>query len=77
MGCQHVRIGDSQAIVCAPKQRCNCGRRATRLCDWKVPMKKSGTCDAPLCERCAIVPAPGKDLCQAHAAELKSMRQLP
>lgn len=77
MGFQHVKIGDTPALVYGPTQRCKCVRRATRLCDWKVPTKKSGTCDAPLCERCAIVPAPGKDLCQAHAAELKSMRQLP
>ncbi len=29
MGCQHVRIGDTHAIVCEPTQRCKCGRRAT------------------------------------------------
>lgn len=76
MTCEHVRIGGVAAIVCGPTERCRCGRRATRLCDWKVPAKKSGTCDAPLCERCAVVPAPGKDLCARHAAELRSMRSL-
>ena len=76
MRCQHIRIGDIQAIVCGPTQRCKCGRRATRLCDWKVPAKISGTCDAPLCKRCSVVPAEDKDLCQKHAAELKTMRAL-
>jgi hypothetical protein len=76
MGCSHVRVGGIDAIVCGPTQRCKCGRRATRLCDWKIPGKKSGTCDAPLCDICAIVPAPEKDLCPKHAAEIRSLRSL-
>lgn len=30
MACQHVRIGDTHAIVCGPAKRCKCGRRATQ-----------------------------------------------
>jgi len=70
MPCTHVRRPDGiGAIVCTPTQRCACGARATKLCDWKVPTKKSGTCDRPLCARCTHVPAPDKDLCPEHAAE--------
>lgn len=44
---------------------CSCGRgRATLLCDWKVD---GGTCDAEICPSCSTIPAPGKDLCPAHA----------
>ena len=76
MGCQHIKVGDVSAIVCGPTKRCKCGRRATRLCDFKVPVLVSGTCDAPLCGQCAVVPAPGKDLCKAHAEVMKSMRDV-
>lgn len=38
-------------------------------CDWKVPARKSGTCDAAICDRCTTKPAPGKDLCRKHAIE--------
>lgn len=46
--------------------RCPCGNRGVFLCDWKVPERKSGTCDAPLCGRCATSPAKDKHLCPAH-----------
>lgn len=61
----------STGIMCFSRrgQRCACGNAATKLCDWRVAEKRSGTCDKPLCGRCAISPAPEKDLCQAHAAE--------
>lgn len=70
MTCEHVTLpGGQTAIVCStrPRKRCKCGRRATLLCDWKIPGKKGGTCDRPICERCATSPAPGKDLCPDHA----------
>lgn len=66
-----------RAIVCGSRRRqlCACGRTATQLCDWKVPGRRSGTCDKPLCSRCTHVPAPDKDLCPAHAAEWKAMQE--
>jgi len=72
MPCQHVKIDGVSAIVCGPRTRrrkCACGRPSSRLCDWKIRGKKSGTCDKPLCDRCARQPAPEKDLCPEHAAE--------
>lgn len=68
--CQRVQLPDgTAAIVCGghSRKRCSCGRRETRLCDWKVPTRKSGTCDRSLCDRCATSPAPDKDLCGEHA----------
>lgn len=75
MPCSHVKLpGGLSAIVCTSgrRQRCACGQLSTRLCDWKVPEKASGTCDRPLCATCTHVPAPDKDLCPAHAAEWKA-----
>ena len=67
MTCEHVSLpGGGTAIVCSSTRRCKCGHRATLLCDWKAPERKSGTCDAPLCARCTFSPAPVKDLCPAH-----------
>lgn len=62
--------GGGNAIVCTGRgKRCrSCKRPATLECDWKVPKRRSGTCDAPICARCATSPAPGKDLCPTHAA---------
>jgi hypothetical protein len=74
MTCDRVNVGGTAAIVCSKTQRCRCGKRATLLCDWKVPTKKSGTCDAPLCPTCTIKPAEGKDLCAKHAASYEDWR---
>jgi len=72
MTCDRVPMpGGGVAIVCSQTRRCKCGRRATLLCDWKVPAKASGTCDAPICERCTTSPAPDKDLCPKHAEEFR------
>lgn len=72
MTCTRVTLPDgTAAIVCGPrvrKARCACGSTADLLCDWKVPTRRSGTCDKPVCSRCSVSPAPGKDLCPAHAA---------
>lgn len=75
MTCHHVPLpGGGHAIVCTPRQRrrkCKtCGRTADLLCDWKVPTKKSGTCDAPICDRCTTSPAPDRDICPAHKPAL-------
>ncbi|GGB21205.1 hypothetical protein GCM10011380_08540 [Sphingomonas metalli] len=71
MVCETVTMpGGGRAIVCSShkRQRCKCGRDAFLLCDWKVPGKTSGTCDAPICHACAFSPATGKDLCREHKA---------
>lgn len=81
MTCHHVQMpGGTVAIVCDGRRpkRCRCGNKATLLCDWKVPTKKSGTCDVPLCQRCTTHPVAhgrvnfDKDLCPAHAEEWKA-----
>lgn len=68
MACEHVTMpAGGRAIVCSSRQRCDCGRNSTLLCDWIVSGKKSGTCDKPICRWCTTSPAAGKDLCRAHA----------
>lgn len=76
MPCHTVATPGGAAIVCGVRgrQRCACGRPATLLCDWKVPTKKSGTCDAPICSRCATSPAQDKDLCEKHATAYAEWR---
>lgn len=70
MTCTPFQLPDgARGIVCGPTQRCKCGRKATLACDWKVPSRPSGTCDALLCAWCTTSPAPEKDLCRLHAAE--------
>ena len=74
MVCTVVKLPAGEAaIVCSRTRRrwCACGQTATLLCDWKVPGRKSGTCDRPICEACSHSPAPDKDLCPEHAAEWK------
>lgn len=75
MTCHRVDMpGIGTAIVCTGRQRrrkCSgCGRPAELECDWKVPGKKSGTCDKAICHRCTTSPAPGKDICPKHKPEL-------
>lgn len=85
MTCEHIRLPDGTGmIVCGSKPwprskaRCiQCGGRADLECDWKIPDRKSGTCDAPICSKCTTSPAPEKDLCPEHArawAEWKARR---
>lgn len=75
MTCEHVQLpGGGSAIVCSSRRRARCkecGRPADLLCDWKVPGKRSGTCDAPICGRCTTKPAADKDLCPTHAQAFK------
>lgn len=80
MPCDVISIpGVGNAIVCTSGRgrRCKCGGRATRLCDWKKPRKRSGTCNMPLCTRCTTSPAADKDLCPAHAAEWEAWLVTP
>lgn len=76
MACEFLDLGNGQrAIVCGGRtqpKRCKCGRPATLLCDWKVPERKSGTCDAPICSSCSTSPAPDKDICPAHKPTLEA-----
>lgn len=77
MTCDLVTLPDgTRAIVCSSRKadRCACGRRATLLCDWKVPKRGSGTCDKPICTACATSPAPDKDLCPDHAREFEAWK---
>lgn len=69
-----------RGFMCGPglkRKPCACGSGlpASLLCDWKVKGNETGTCDAPLCRRCAHVPAPKKDLCPHHAAEWKARQK--
>jgi hypothetical protein len=66
-----------EVLVCGGHARtryCKCGRAADLLCDWKVAGKKSGTCDEPVCKRCAVEVAPNKHLCKAHQAAWESWK---
>lgn len=77
MACERVTLpGGQAAIVCGTRrrQRCTCGRPATQLCDWRVPSKRSRTCDKPICRTCAVSPAPEKDLCPAHARDFEAWK---
>lgn len=70
----------SRGFICTmgPRfRRCSCGsgKLATQLCDWKVPTRSTGTCDAKLCPGCTHKPALGKDLCPNHAREWKARSQ--
>jgi hypothetical protein len=71
MVCRVVNVGGMRTIVCgprAPRRFCACGAVARFQCDWKVPGRRSGTCDAYVCDTCSTRPEPDKDLCATHAA---------
>lgn len=76
--CENVELPDGgYAIICGGRARpryCKCGRPADLLCDWKVAGKKSGTCDEPVCKRCAVEVAANKHLCKAHQAAWESWK---
>lgn len=76
MTCTRVILADGKtAIVCTARgRRCKCGRPATLLCDWKVPARKNGTCDKPICTKCTTSPAKDKDLCPDHAAAFEAWK---
>jgi hypothetical protein len=77
--CDHVKFPDgSFAWICGvrrTKQFCACGRAGELLCDWKVKGKKSGTCDAPICRRCAHQVGPDKHLCREHTRAWADWKQ--
>ncbi len=77
--CERVQLpGGGFAIICGGHHRTkrppcvNCGLRSTKLCDHVVADRgagwKSVTCDAPICDRCALhVPGKNRDYCKRHA----------
>ena len=68
--CLKMQMPDGTVgIICGvrhKRQFCACGRESSLLCDWKVKGKKSGTCDAPICEQHALEAGPDKHLCPQH-----------
>jgi hypothetical protein len=75
MKCQRVGV----AIVCTSARVlvCNCGRPGNRQCDWKfkadgVTQFERGTCSRAICDRCAVSPEAGKDLCQRHVVSYRA-----
>jgi len=77
MTCERVTFpGGVTAIVCGVRRpKCkSCGRPAKLECDWKIPTRKSGTCDAAICERCATSVGPDKDLCPTHAKAFEAWK---
>ena len=68
MPCEHVKIGDSYAIVCSrgSQKKCkDCGRKCTKLCDF--PLTNGKTCDRPMCDAHAVNQAPEIDFCLIHS----------
>lgn len=70
MHCRQIPNG----FVCGsrePRRNCSvpgCSQKSSKQCDYPVAGKMSKTCDAYLCERCAV-PQDGadRDFCRAHA----------
>lgn len=55
-------------IVCRKREspRCySCGKPSTKLCDFPTGAGL-GTCDAQICDRCAVRVAPNTDYCPKH-----------
>ena len=74
MPCEHVKFGDTFAIVCGGGKRprwCQfCHERpASKLCDHKLESGK--TCDASICEVFATSGGKDIDYCPRHKHEAK------
>src|SRR5579864_2875737 len=76
--CEKVDLpGGGFGIICGGHARtryCECGRASSFLCDWKMPNKKSGTCDKPICKQHALQVAPDRDLCPEHQRAFESWK---
>lgn len=75
MSCDRLDTGNGvHATICnRGKKRpyCSvpgCDRPAGRQCDFPIPKKKSGTCDANLCQTHAATQGEELDYCPPHAA---------
>lgn len=83
MPCRYFRSPDGkvQGIICgsrAPVKRCSvCQRPSTRECDYPTPTRKSGTCDKPLCAKCARQVGPDRDYCPSHPLTPPAPAQAP
>lgn len=73
MGCEHIKIGDAEAIICSRRRRpapCSvglCGRPSVALCDYKVERNgKPATCDSPMCARHRHPVDKNVDWCEGH-----------
>lgn len=75
MKCTAVPIHGGVAFLCgsrAPRRRCSvpgCTNWADRQCDFPVKARKSKTCDAYLCDRCAKPAGENLDHCPPHAKQ--------
>jgi hypothetical protein len=64
---------DVEGIICSRGKRwprCSvpgCDRRAPFLCDFPIPRRKSGTCDAKLCDGHRARQGEDRDFCPPHA----------
>ena len=73
MTCNVLSNGRVLAVACTrggdDRRRCKwCGGPIAKLCDYPVKRDgKEGTCDAPMCARCATSIAPDVDYCPPHA----------
>lgn len=74
MTCETLDFGGGvHGIVCIRGKRwprCSvpgCDRPAPKLCDYPVGRKKSGTCDAKLCEQHAAAQGKDRDFCPPHS----------
>lgn len=66
--------GGLRGMACGRRQKpkaCSCcGKPSTLLCDFPVKLRRSGTCDKPLCEACAVKgPGPDLDYCPGHGVK--------
>lgn len=75
MACTPFTIGEAHGFICNRGRRrlpaCSvpgCGRLAPYLCDAPVarPGRKSQTCDAKLCDTCAVAQGPDRHFCPPH-----------
>ncbi len=82
MICETIELeGLGRVIVCSRSRRrpaCrHCGRhRGTRQCDFPLTGKKAGkTCDAYLCDGCAVKVDVERDYCPPHATIAKRVEE--
>jgi len=77
MICTPVKLDTCTAILCRSGRRprckfCNTGV-ATKLCDHPV---LNGTCNAPMCDRCATNIGPEMDYCPLHTRHRERQQSL-